>query len=286
MAMIAKREFALSTAHARADHWNRTDIEHSDTSRTKPRHQDCQRTRPHAAYKQTISLLDADSVASNPERTSCQISCQTIDWPIMPTEIHKLTRDQIPRASQVLAATFFDYSMFAFYFLDPGRQSQCLSWYLRNVLRCAVRYGEAYTTSEMSGVIFILPPDHTRLSIREHIQNGFLLTPLLLGFRNYKQSMDCERFVGDLQETLMKNQPHVYLWGLAVDPDQQHRGIGAALMQPILAQADSERLPLYLETHDERNVRYYQQYGFDLILSTRLPAYELAIWCMSRQPMT
>ncbi len=200
-------------------------------------------------------------------------------------EIIKLDPRQIKMASDVLSASFFDYPMFTFYFPDPKRRTRYLSWYFRNILNCALRYGEVYTTPENSGVIFTLPPGHTKISMWEYIQNGFFLTPFVLGFRNYKQSMDCESFVGYTKEKLMKNRPHYYLWGLAVDPSQKAKGIGAALMQPVMAKADARKMPIYLETHDEKNVQYYQKYSFDLIHTVRIPRYELPIWCMLREPL-
>lgn len=199
-------------------------------------------------------------------------------------EIIILDPHQVKRASEVLAASFFDYPMFTFYFPDPKRRTRYLPWYFRNVLNCALRYGEVYTNPEISGVIFTLPPGHTKITLWEYIQNGFLLTPFLLGFRNYKQSMECEDFVGDTQERLMQGRPHFYLWGLAVEPGQKARGIGMALMQPVLAKADAQKMPLYLETHDESNVGYYQKYGFGLIHAVEIPKYKLPIWCMLREP--
>ena len=197
-------------------------------------------------------------------------------------EIIKLEPRQIKRAAEVLATSFFDYPMFAFYFPDPKRRTRYLPWYFKNILNTALRYGAVYTTPEVSGVIFILPPGHTQLSIWEYIQSGFLLTPFALGFRNYKRSMECENFVGATQVALMKNRPHYYLWGLAVEPAKKSQGIGAALMQPLLTQADAQRIPIYLETHDEKNVQYYQKHGFDLLQTACIPKYQLSIWCMMR----
>jgi ribosomal protein S18 acetylase RimI-like enzyme len=175
--------------------------------------------------------------------------------------------------------------MFTFYFPDPQHRTRYLPWYFKNVLNTALRYGAVYTTPEVSGVIFTLPPGHTRISIWEYIQSGFLLTAFVLGFRNYKRSMECEDFVGATHADLMKNRPHVYLWGLAVDPNQKAQGIGTALMRPLLAQADAERMPVYLDTHDERNVRYYQKHGFNLLRTTCIPKHGLPIWCMLREPV-
>jgi ribosomal protein S18 acetylase RimI-like enzyme len=202
----------------------------------------------------------------------------------MQMEIIRLDRRQLGRASEVVAASFFDYPMFTFYFPDPQHRTRYLPWYFKNVLNTALRYGEVYTTPEVSGVIFTLPPGHTRISIWEYIQNGFLLTAFVLGFRNYKRSMECEDFVGATHAELMKNRPHHYLWGLAVDPGQKAQGIGTALMRPLLVQANAEKMPIYLETHDEKNVRYYQRHGFNLLRTTYIPKHGLPIWCMLREP--
>ena len=199
-------------------------------------------------------------------------------------ETIKLDPRQRKKASDVVAAAFYDYPMFTFYFPDPKRRARYLPWYLGNVLKCALRYGEVYTTPEVSGVIFILPPGHTKVSLSEYVQNGFLLTPFLLGFRNYVQSQDCEQFVADTHEKVMNQRPHYYLWGLAVDPNQKRKGVGTALLKPMIEKGDSEKMPIYLETHDEKNVAYYQRKGFSLVHTDTIPKYGLPIWCMLREP--
>jgi ribosomal protein S18 acetylase RimI-like enzyme len=201
-------------------------------------------------------------------------------------EIIKLDPRQKKRASEVVAAAFFDYPMFTLYFPDPKKRARILPWYLGNVLNCALRYGEVYITAEISGVIFILPPGHTKISQSEYIQNGFLLTPLLLGFRAYVRSQKCEKFVADTHEKVMDDRPHYYLWGLTVDPSQKRKGIGTALLRPVIEKADEEKKPIYLETHDEKNVAYYQRMGFSLVRTDVFPKFDLAIWCMVREPAT
>ena len=47
--------------------------------------------------------------------------------------------------------------------------------------------------------------------------------------------------------------------------------------------ADQEHLPIYLETHAEQNVAYYQCLGFSLLRQTEVPGYDLPFWCMVRQ---
>jgi hypothetical protein len=199
-------------------------------------------------------------------------------------EIVKLDPRCRKKAAEVVAAAFFDYPMFTFYFPDAHKRETGLPWYLGNVLSCALRYGEVYTNPEITGVIFTLPPGHTRLTQWEYATHGFLLTSFVMGLKNFNRSQHCEAYVGDMQEKVMQNRPHYYLWGLAVDPRVKRSGIGSALLQPLLARADRECKPIYLETHDENNVAYYERHGFSLAFTGDIPVYGLTIWCMVREP--
>jgi len=199
-------------------------------------------------------------------------------------EIISLDPRQMQQASIVLSASFFDYPSFTFYFPDPNRRARYLPWFFQSGLKIALRYGEVYTTSSVSGVSLILPPVHTKISLWEVIQSYGLTTPFRMGFRNFKHWIDCESFVEGIHGKLMKNRSHYYLWGLAVDPNHKSKGIGSALMEPVMAKADAQKLPVYLETHNEKNIRFYEKHGFKLIHTVRIPKCELPIMCMLREP--
>jgi GNAT superfamily N-acetyltransferase len=56
--------------------------------------------------------------------------------------------------------------------------------------------------------------------------------------------------------------PHWYLSVLSTRPTHQSRGLGAAVLQPVLAQADAEGVPCYLESTNPRNRTLYRREGF------------------------
>src|SRR5262249_61319220 len=58
--------------------------------------------------------------------------------------------------------------------------------------------------------------------------------------------------------------PHYYLFLLGVDPAAQGRGIGRALVAPILERCDRDGVAAYLETSAERNLALYRSLGFDV----------------------
>jgi ribosomal protein S18 acetylase RimI-like enzyme len=58
------------------------------------------------------------------------------------------------------------------------------------------------------------------------------------------------------------HEPHWYLPFVGVDPARHGQGLGTALLRPILARCDAERLPAYLESSNPRNRPLYERLGF------------------------
>ncbi|MEU1072328.1 MULTISPECIES: GNAT family N-acetyltransferase [unclassified Streptomyces] len=55
---------------------------------------------------------------------------------------------------------------------------------------------------------------------------------------------------------------HRYLLLIAVAPDRQGQGAGAALIAPVLAECDREGVPAYLEASSARSAVLYERLGF------------------------
>ena len=78
-------------------------------------------------------------------------------------------------------------------------------------------------------------------------------------------------------------QPHFYLGVLGTDPPAQGRGLGSAVMEPVLKRCDAEGVPAYLESSKERNVPFYRRHGFEVTEEMRLPGAP-PLWLMWREP--
>ena len=187
-------------------------------------------------------------------------------------------------AAAIVARAFFDYPSLKAYFPDEKSRSWKLPWYMARVLESAMRYGEVMTTDDLSGVLFLLPPGHTRLTDWEYVQCGFLAAPLVVGLRRYSLVNASEAYLADTQERLLQGRPHYYLWGITVDPARQRTGAGTTLLNALFDKADGEGMPVYLETHQFANVAYYEQRGFGLIHTGTMPGDDLPFWCMLREP--
>lgn len=58
-------------------------------------------------------------------------------------------------------------------------------------------------------------------------------------------------------------EAHWYLNVVSTLPSHRSRGLGAAVLAPVLAQADADGLPCYLESTNPRNRTLYYRHGFE-----------------------
>jgi ribosomal protein S18 acetylase RimI-like enzyme len=65
-------------------------------------------------------------------------------------------------------------------------------------------------------------------------------------------------------------EPHYYVRDIGVHPDTQGRGLGSALMRPLLDRCDQEGLSAYIEASSERSAALYERLGFQHIKELRV----------------
>jgi ribosomal protein S18 acetylase RimI-like enzyme len=66
------------------------------------------------------------------------------------------------------------------------------------------------------------------------------------------------------------SEPHWFLPFMGVDPSQQGKGFGSALLQHTLIRCDRENKLAYLESSNPRNIPLYKRHGFELLGSIQV----------------
>ncbi|MEZ5323284.1 MAG: GNAT family N-acetyltransferase [Microthrixaceae bacterium] len=79
------------------------------------------------------------------------------------------------------------------------------------------------------------------------------------------------------------HEPHWYLALLATDPTVQGRGVGTALLAPVLERCDEQGIPAYLETQKRTNLSWYARSGFEVVEEVRIGD-SPPVWCLRREP--
>ncbi len=113
------------------------------------------------------------------------------------------------------------------------------------------------------------------------VRAGMLLAPFKVGLGAFRRFLSISDYIEKLHKRDMP-EDHWYLMILGVDTAKQGQGIGGSIIQPILARADADGLPCYLETMKEINVAFYEKHGFQVVVEDDLPNGGPHFWTMKR----
>ncbi|MBT2213261.1 MULTISPECIES: GNAT family N-acetyltransferase [Actinomadura] len=123
------------------------------------------------------------------------------------------------------------------------------------------------------------PPDHWKVSAGRQLS----LLGQLLGVFGTRLPIAL-RTLGAIEEHHPR-EPHWYLAVLGTDPPAQGLGLGGALLRSRLDRCDASGVPAYLESSKERNVPYYERFGFRVTRELALPGKGCPpVWLMWRDP--
>ena len=103
--------------------------------------------------------------------------------------------------------------------------------------------------------------------------------PSLRTFRNFMKGEDYLN--SSWTDQLHQNQ-RLHIIYLAVNPEMQHHGIAAELLEEAIAYARKHRLMISLETHNPKNIEFYEKFGFKVygVMEKNFP---LKQYCLIRE---
>ena len=184
----------------------------------------------------------------------------------MSANIVRLTDSQIPAAAATLARAFHGDPLMIYAIPDAAERARLLPEVYARMIRFGSLAGEVHTTAgALEGAAIWLPPNAKWT--RENLEaSGMHQLATLIGNDSYQRYREVVGREWQARERDMTDACW-YLFILGIEPSRQRRGLGGALMRPVLERADSEHLACYLETENERNVTFYLKQGFELIVN-------------------
>ena len=193
------------------------------------------------------------------------------------TEVRKAGRHDVDPLALTLARAFDDDPVISWVFPDDDRRPRMARRLFAMRLAHLIDDEETYTVEGHRGGALWALPDRWKISAIQQLT----MTARLLGGLGLRTG----RVLGGLHEIERRHPkaPHYYLAVLGVDPDDQGRGVGSALMGPVLRSCDADAVPAYLESSKDRNVDFYARHGFRVTEEVRLPGGP-PVWLMWRDP--
>jgi GNAT superfamily N-acetyltransferase len=184
-----------------------------------------------------------------------------------------------PRLLRALAEAFYDDPAMGWVFRDDGRR-------LEQLERVFGYFGDrlwfdsdlTYTTDAVAGASLWVEPERWHVgTLRE-----LLMLPGMISSVGVRDLPRMLRFIS-VMESRHPRERHYYLPVIGVAPSWQGKGIGTALLAPMLTRCDREGMPAYLEASSPRNRACYERNGFRVTGEMRVSD-SPPVWSMWREP--
>ena len=191
-------------------------------------------------------------------------------------------RDDAALLGEVLADAFAEDPVFA-WLIPPhlrGRDNRMRAFFT-SMSRGYLRQGRpCYVTGDASAAALWAAPGAWAMPLSQMIleaaPNGLAFRRRL--FRALRTQLQVERWHAG------QPSPHWYLGYLGTRRERQGQGLGTQLLREVLAGADADGVPAYLESSNERNLPLYERHGFRVVGELRALGHGPTIWRMWREP--
>jgi ribosomal protein S18 acetylase RimI-like enzyme len=202
-------------------------------------------------------------------------------------ELYKVQNKDIPRAGAVLADAFQH---------DPvwervleGVEVDLRRAFFQGPVRYCRKYGDVYATSELlEGVAACVTGDLADMTVWRMLRTGSTGWGMRMGMEMAKLGQRMRPVFDPLEadrRANMKGRDYLYLMIIGVASQFQGQGFGGRLLAALVEESEQARVPLYLETATERNVRMYERLGFRQLKQITLPVIDRPQWEMVREPI-
>jgi ribosomal protein S18 acetylase RimI-like enzyme len=191
--------------------------------------------------------------------------------------IRKAQPTDVAGLATTLTRAFDDDPLTVWMFPDTVSRRRKLPAFFRSLCNASLPFGELYTAEDHQSVAIWNPPGTFPLPLSTNTKVG-LTTARLVGLRMALCAQGLLYFA-----THHPKERHWYLQMLGTEPDSQSRGLGSAILAPVLSRCDHEGERVYLESSKERNIPFYERHGFAVTQEVQVPRGPV-VWAMWRDP--
>jgi GNAT superfamily N-acetyltransferase len=189
------------------------------------------------------------------------------------------TADDREAAAEALALAFADDPAWAHLMPDDvSRAERLLVYFTAELENVVPDYRQIWVTDDGSGAAVWGPPGSWRVPMLR------TLRPARQMAKAFGRRLPLAIWTQLRLERLHARERHWYLHYLGVEPRRQGRGLGGALLDPVLRLCDDEQTGAYLESSTERNRRLYERNGFSVTDTFTLPSGGPVVREMWRDP--
>ncbi|WP_342660949.1 hypothetical protein Rruber_01690 [Rhodococcus ruber] len=199
--------------------------------------------------------------------------------------VRPVTRRDIPVFARTLADAFFDDPVMMWMWPDDERRRRGLPrMFAAEAQHHLLSHGGLELAEEpdgsAGGATMWAPPGRWKATGWRSV----LVTAGMIRALGRRARVGAE--VGGALDEAHPAEPHWYLSAIGTGNAARGGGFGKALLRSRLDRCDADGMPAYLESSKEKNISYYERFGFRVTGEIAVPNGGPTLWKMWREPVT
>jgi ribosomal protein S18 acetylase RimI-like enzyme len=199
--------------------------------------------------------------------------------------LYRVQKGDITRAGKILADAFQNDPAWSKIFEGVSHREKRLSANYEVAIRCGLKYGEVYASSQnLEGIIAWVPGRYADMKTWHLLCSGATGAVMRIGLNVLKRMAPVYKPVTEYRREYMADHEFLYLLVFGVATELHGRGFGRKLIDAVIEKSEQERLPLLVGAGSEDNVKMYEHFGFRVLEKITLRIVGLPEWEMVREP--
>jgi ribosomal protein S18 acetylase RimI-like enzyme len=194
--------------------------------------------------------------------------------------LYTLTKKDIKQAAISLGSAFEDDPLMTNLVGQGKGKKRRITAATETFIRYYFQDQTVYATSkDLEGVIIITQGNQQPFAFLKIFTNGAVFSLFGVGLRGIL-SLVLLAPLDSLKAAYNNQNPFIYIQMVGVSKDHQGKGFGKKLLNSVIQKSQELKVPIYLETETESNVRFYEKFGFKFLNKVQIPVIEQTMWTM------
>jgi len=172
-------------------------------------------------------------------------------------------RDDIPILINILTPPFSTNLSVNRCVKQDDKRLQRIKNQIRYISKISIRNNLAFVNTTKTAVMLCNLSNGRKANILDDLYFIFKVSGLKLGLQLLKREK--------LLKQLHPKTNYCHLWFIGVKNEAQGNGIGTKMISYLKQKCQEKSLPIYLETSNPDNLKFYEKNGFKLYKTIKLP---------------
>lgn len=182
----------------------------------------------------------------------------------------------IPDILHILTPAFADNKSVNRCVKQDGKRLQRIENQIRYVSRISIRNNMAFLNTSKNGAILCSLSNGRKANLPDDLYYISRVSGLKLGLQLVQREKHLKK--------ILPESNYCHLWFIGVEKGSQGKGTGSEMLNELKKLCAEKNLPIYLETSNERNLKFYEKNGFTLYHSCILPTDDFKLYFFEWKP--